>query len=139
MITLKTVDLAQANQVIQKGIARASEINSPSTLCVVDVGGTIIAQARMDGASVSSVALAYNKAYTAVSTRLATSFIATIAQPHGDFYGIANGLDGRAIIFPGGVPISVDGEIVGAVGASGGNGAQDEDVAQSAAKILSAY
>jgi uncharacterized protein GlcG (DUF336 family) len=68
---------------------------------------------------------------------VATSFIKTIAQPGGDFYGIANGLSGRAIIFPGGVPISVDGAVVGAVGASGGNGSQDEEVAQAAAKAIS--
>jgi uncharacterized protein GlcG (DUF336 family) len=137
MITVKSLGLADANMLIQAGIARANEIGSPSTIAVVDVGGTVIAQARMDGASLSSVTLAYNKAYTAVATRLATSFITTIAQPGGDFYGIANGLGGRAIIFPGGVPITVDGEIVGAVGASGGNGAQDEDVAQTAASAIS--
>ena len=81
MITLKSLGLAEANAVIQAGIARAAEINSPSTICVVDVSGTVIAQARMDGASVSSVELAYDKAYTAASVRLATSFITTIAQP----------------------------------------------------------
>ena len=137
MITVQSLGLAEANQLIAAAIARATEIGSPSTICVVDPGGTVIAQARMDGALLCSVALAYNKAYTAVSCKLATSFIQTIAQPGGDFYGIANGLDGRAIIFPGGVPITVAGQVVGAVGASGGNGAQDEDVAQSAAKAIS--
>jgi uncharacterized protein GlcG (DUF336 family) len=137
MITLKSLGLTEANALIQAGIGRADEISSPSTIAVVDVGGTVIAQARMDGASLCSVELAYNKAYTALACRLATSFIKTIAQPGGDFYGIANGLDGRAIIFPGGVPITVDGQVVGAVGASGGNGTQDEDVAQAAANGLS--
>ena len=137
MITIKSLGLADADLVIEAGIARANEIGSPSTVSVVDVGGTVIAQARMDGASLCSVELAYNKAYTALSVRLATSFIKTIAQPGGDFYGIANGLGGRAIIFPGGVPIAVDGQVVGAVGVSGGNGAQDEDVARAAAKALS--
>jgi uncharacterized protein GlcG (DUF336 family) len=137
MITVKSLGLAEANRIIEAGIARAEEIGSPSTIAVVDVGGTVIAQARMDGASLSSVALAYDKAYTSVSTRLATSFITTIAQPGGDFYGIANGLGGRAIIFPGGVPVEIDGQVVGAVGASGGKGAQDEDVARAAANILS--
>jgi uncharacterized protein GlcG (DUF336 family) len=137
MITLKSIGLADANRVIQAGIARATEIHSPSTIAVVDVGGTVVAQARMDGASLSSVALAYNKAYTSLSCRLPTSTITKIAQPGGDFYGIANGLDGRAIIFPGGIPIEVDGQVVGAVGASGGNGAQDEDVARAAADSLS--
>jgi len=137
MITVKSLGLTEANVLIQAGIARATEIGSPSTIAVVDVGGTVIAQARMDGALLCSVELACNKAYTALACRLATSFIKTIAQPGGDFYGIANGLGGRAIIFPGGVPITVDGQVVGAVGASGGNGAQDEDVAQAAAKAIS--
>jgi uncharacterized protein GlcG (DUF336 family) len=136
MITVKSLGLAAANLLIDGGIARAKKIGSPSTICVVDVGGTVIAQARMDGASLCSVELAYDKAYTAVSCRLATSFIKTIAQPGGDFYGIANGLGGRAIIFPGGVPISADGQVVGAVGASGGNGDQDEEVAQAAAAAI---
>jgi uncharacterized protein GlcG (DUF336 family) len=82
------------------------------------------------------VTLAYNKAYTSVSTRLATSFVTKIALPGADFYGIANGLDGRAIIFPGGVPICLDGAVVGAVGASGGNGKQDEDVGRAAARVI---
>ena len=139
MMTVKSLDLSDANAVIQAGISRATEIGSPSTISVVDVGGIVIAQARMDGAALCSVELASNKAYTALSCRLATSFIKTIAQPGGDFYGIANGLGGRAIIFPGGVPISIDGQVVGAVGASGGNGSQDEDVAQAAAKAVSQF
>lgn len=138
MLTITSLGLEDAESVIRAGIARATEISSPSTICVVDPGGTVIAQARMDGASLSSVELAYNKAFTSVSTRLATSFITTIAQPGRDFYGIANGLGGRAIIFPGGVPILVDGHVVGAVGASGGNGVQDEDVARAAADGLTA-
>ncbi|HEY9132075.1 MAG TPA: heme-binding protein [Dyella sp.] len=133
MITMKSLGLADAGLVIQAGIDHANKIGSPSTIAVVDAGGTVIAQARMDGASLSSVVLAYDKAYTSLSCRLATSEITKIAQPGGDFYGIANGLGGRAIIFPGGIPIRVGGQVIGAVGASGGNGAQDEEVARAAA------
>lgn len=137
MIAVNSLGLEDANRIIQAGIAHAGKIGSPSTITVVDAGGTVVMQARMDGASLSSVALAYNKAYTSLSCRLATSEITKIAQPGGDFYGIANGLGGRAIIFPGGIPIRVDGQVVGAVGASGGNGAQDEEVARTAANSLS--
>jgi uncharacterized protein GlcG (DUF336 family) len=137
MITTKSVDLAEATHILQAGIARANEIGSPSTVSVVDAAGTIVVQARMDGASLSSVALAYNKAYTSLSCRMPTSAIAKIAQPGGDFYGIANGLGGRAIIFPGGIPIEFEGKVVGAVGASGGNGTQDEEVARAAATSFS--
>jgi uncharacterized protein GlcG (DUF336 family) len=131
--TAKSLDLEDANRIIRAGLIHAKKIGSPSTIAVVDVGGTVVAQARMDGASLSSVALAYNKAYTSLSCRMATSSITKIAQPGGDFYGIANGLDGRAIIFPGGIPIEVEGQVVGAVGASGGDGDQDEQVARAAA------
>jgi uncharacterized protein GlcG (DUF336 family) len=131
--TAKSLDLEDANRMIRAGLIHAKKIGSPSTIAVVDVGGTVVAQARMDGASLSSVALAYNKAYTSLSCRMATSSITKIAQPGGDFYGIANGLDGRAIIFPGGIPIEVEGQVVGAVGASGGDGDQDEQVARAAA------
>jgi uncharacterized protein GlcG (DUF336 family) len=137
MITLTSVGLADANRVIQAGIARAIDINSPSTIAVVDAAGTVVAQARMDGASLSSVTLAYDKAYTSLSCRLATSAICKIAQPGGDFYGIANGLGGRAIIFPGGIPIEIEKQVIGAVGVSGGNGAQDEDVARAAVAAAS--
>ena len=137
MNTVKSVDLDDANRMIRAGIIHAKTIASPSTITVVDVGGTVVAQARMDGASLSSVALAYNKAYTSLSCRMATSAITQIAQPGGDFYGIANGLGGRAIIFPGGIPIEIEGKVVGAVGASGGDGAQDEQVARAAAAGLS--
>jgi uncharacterized protein GlcG (DUF336 family) len=137
MITLKSLGLEDANRILQAGIVHATKIGSPSTIAIVDVGGAIVAQARMDGASLSSVALAYNKAYTSLSCRLATSTITKIAQPGGDFYGIANGLGGRAIIFPGGIPIAFEGQVVGAVGASGGDGAQDEQVARAAAASLS--
>ena len=80
MIAIKSLGLRDANVVIQAGIARAVEIGSPSTIAVVDVGGTIVAQARMDGASLSSVALAYNKAYTSLSCRMPTSEITKIAS-----------------------------------------------------------
>ena len=133
MLTIQSLDLADANLLIHAGIEHAQHIGSPSTVAVVDAGGTVIAHARMDGASLSSVALAYNKAYTSVSTKLATKEITKIAQPGGDFYGIANGLDGRAIIFPGGVPIKVGQTVVGAVGVSGGTGGQDNEVAEAAA------
>jgi uncharacterized protein GlcG (DUF336 family) len=91
MMSVKSLGLADANRMLQAGIAHANKIRSPSTIAVVDVGGAIVAQARMDGASLSSVVLAYNKAYTSLLCRMATSEITKIAQPGGDFYGIANG------------------------------------------------
>ncbi len=97
MITVKSLGLTDANLVIQAGIARANKIGSPSTIAVVDVGGTVVAQARMDGASLSSVALAYDKAYTSLSCRLPTSTITKIARIDAvspKFYSMCSGGSG---------------------------------------------
>jgi uncharacterized protein GlcG (DUF336 family) len=137
MITVKTLSLDDAKTIIEAGKAHAKKIGVPSTLCVVDISGTVIAQERMDGASLSSVELANNKAYTASSLRMSTSAIGAIAKPGDPFFGIANGLGGRAIVFAGGLPIQVDGQVVGALGSSGGTGEQDEEVAKTAVSSFS--
>lgn len=49
------------------------------------------------------------------------------------FFGIHNSNGGRIIIFGGGVPLANDGQVVGAVGVSGGTGEQDQTVAEAAA------
>ncbi len=61
-----------------------------------------------------------------------TSTTNTIAQPGGDFYGIANGLNGRAIIFAGGRRLEADGQVIGAVGSERRQRRQDEDEAPAA-------
>ncbi len=55
------------------------------------------------------------------------------SQPGGQFYGIQESNKGRVIIFAGGVPLERDGEVVGAVGVSGGDGDQDTKVAEAGA------
>jgi uncharacterized protein GlcG (DUF336 family) len=90
----------------------------------------------MDGARLASAELAYNKAYTALATQLETAVLGSVAQPGSEFFGIANALGGRVIVFAGGMPIIVDSKVVGAVGASGGTGEQDEDVARAAVNGL---
>ena len=57
------------------------------------------------------------------------------AQPGGQFYGIQDSNLGRVMIFAGGVPLTVDGTVVGAVGVSGGTGDQDQAVAAAAAAL----
>jgi uncharacterized protein GlcG (DUF336 family) len=133
MINVKSLGLDDAKAIISAGQAHAEKIGVPSTICVVDPAGTVIAQERMDGATVSSVELAYDKSYTAGSIGMPTAAIGEIAKPGDPFYGIANGLGGRAVVFAGGLPLRADDELVGAVGSSGGTGDQDAEVAQAAA------
>ena len=59
--------------------------------------------------------------------------LAENAQPGKQFYGIQGSKQGRVMIFAGGIPLRQDGQVVGAVGVSGGSGEQDQTVAEAAA------
>ncbi|MFB1299542.1 heme-binding protein [Mycobacterium sp. pW049] len=103
---------------------------------VVDAGGHLVAFGRMDGAEIAGPVLAVDKAYTAVANRIATSELAVLAAPGGELFGIhANG-GGRFVIFGGGVPLTVDGVVVGGIGVSGASAAEDEACALAAARLL---
>jgi uncharacterized protein GlcG (DUF336 family) len=132
----QTVSLADAKRVIDAGETKAAEIGQPMNIAVVDAGGNLVAHVRMDGAWIGSVDIAINKAYTARAFDLPTADLAKQAQPGGQFYGIEASNHGRVMTFAGGIPLERDGRIVGAVGASGGEGKQDQAVAEAAAEAL---
>ena len=127
-----TVDLATALRMIAAAHAEAERRSIVVSAAVVDAGGNLVAFGRMDGAEIAGPVLAVDKAYTAVSNRIATSELATLAAPGGELFGLhANG-GGRFVIFGGGVPITVEGTVVGGVGVSGASAADDEACAVAA-------
>jgi uncharacterized protein GlcG (DUF336 family) len=88
---------------------------------------------RMDGAWVGSIDISINKAFTARAFDISTKDLAKQAQPGGQFYGIHVSNKGRVMIFAGGVPLKRNGQVVGAIGVSGGSGEQDQAVAEAGA------
>ena len=68
---------------------------------------------------------------------IATRNLAPLGQPGGDFFGINTSNDGRIMIFAGGIPLRRAGEVVGAIGVSGGSGKQDQAVAEAGAAAFS--
>lgn len=131
-----TVDLATAQRMIAAAHAEAERRSILVSAAVVDAGGHLIAFGRMDGAEIAGPVLAVDKAYTAVANRIATSELATLAAPGGELFGLhANG-GGRFVIFGGGLPIAIDGAIVGGVGVSGASAAEDEACAFAALRCL---
>lgn len=127
-----TISLSDARRVIDAGVAKATEIGQPMNVAVVDAGGNLVAHVRMDDAWIGSIDIAINKAFTARAFDLPTADLADFAQPGDQFYGISGTNNGRVVIFAGGIPLSRDGHIVGAVGVSGGEGKQDQAVAEAA-------
>jgi uncharacterized protein GlcG (DUF336 family) len=128
-----TVSLEDARRVTAAGEERAREIGQPQNIAVVDAGGNLVSHIRMDGAWIGSVDIAINKAFTARAFDLPTADLAANSQPGGQFYGIQESNKGRVMIFAGGIPLKRDGQVVGAVGVSGGDGEQDTTVAEAAA------
>jgi uncharacterized protein GlcG (DUF336 family) len=131
-----SVSLDDAQRVIAAGRAKAEEISSPSNIAVVDAGGNLVAHSRMDGAWIGSIDISINKAFTARALDISTEDLASNATPGNQFYGIHVSNGGRIMIFAGGIPLRQGGQIVGAVGVSGGTGDQDKTVAAAAAEAL---
>jgi uncharacterized protein GlcG (DUF336 family) len=130
---LETLSLDDARHIIAAGEAKAREIESPSNIAVVDAGGHLLAHVRMDKAWIGSIKISIDKAFTARMFNTATKDLAELAQPGEPFFGIQESNSGRVMIFAGGVPIKHNGEVVGAVGVSGGTGDQDQTVVEAAA------
>jgi uncharacterized protein GlcG (DUF336 family) len=102
---------------------------------VVDAGGHLLASQRMDGAALGAMQLAIGKAFTAVSWATPSGAFGPSTQPGGDDWGW-NTTDPRIVVYAGGIPLLVDAELVGAIGASGGTAAEDEECVVVAASGL---
>jgi len=124
VITYQTLSLAEASIALDAAQKKAEELGVPEVLCVADVAGYPIALRRLDGGKVTSVQIAMNKAFTAAGHRKPTHNYKN-ALPGEEAFGIFTQHEGRFTVFVGGFPILVDGEVVGGIGASGGNGEQD--------------
>jgi uncharacterized protein GlcG (DUF336 family) len=122
--------LDDAKKIIGAAEKRATAIGQPMNIAVADAGGNLIAHVRMDGAWIGSIDISIKKAFTSRAFDIATKDLAPLAQPGHDFFGIHASNDGRIMIFAGGIPLKREGKVVGAVGVSGGSGAQDHAVAQ---------
>ncbi len=96
-----------------------------TVVAVCDGGGNAVCMQRADNAYIASVDIAMNKAYTSASLKMPTKQVAELAKPDAPLYGIQNTNNGRIVIFGGGVPLYKNGEIVGALGVSGGSAEQD--------------
>jgi uncharacterized protein GlcG (DUF336 family) len=135
-IQQESVSLDDARRIISAGEEKAGKIESPSNIAVVDAGGNLVAHIRMDGAWIGSVDISINKAFTSRAFDISTKALADSAQPGDQFYGIQESNHGRVVVFAGGIPLERDGQVLGAVGVSGGTGDQDQAVAEAAAGAL---
>lgn len=127
------VTLQTAQTIVAAAEQRAHDIGVPMNIAVVDDGANLVAFARMDGAWLGSIDIALGKAFTARAFDLGTEELAPMSQPGQPLYGITATNHGRVVILPGGLPLRAGGAVVGAIGVSGGEVAQDQQVAEAGA------
>ncbi|GAB2814182.1 heme-binding protein [Comamonas piscis] len=123
------LELAEARVMSLAALAKAKEIGVTETVCITDEGGFPLVLERMDGARVTGPQIAWNKAFTAAGHKRSTHLFNTApngpALPGNEAFGIQWSFEGKFAVFVGGYPIVVNGEVIGGVGLSGGNGEQD--------------
>ena len=130
-VSTKILSFEGAQRALDAGIAKARDMEVPQCISVVDAGGHLLAFARMDGAFAMSFDTSLMKAKTAAS----------YGEPTGNILAgvdlkLAIATQGQRINLPGGLPIIVEGSIVGAVGVGSGTGEQDREVARAAVAAI---
>jgi uncharacterized protein GlcG (DUF336 family) len=134
--TSKGVNLDTGLQVIESARRAAEAIGVPMNIAVVDDGNNLVAFQRMDGAWLGSIDIAHGKAYTARAFDMPTKDLGPLCQPGKPLFGIEASNGGRLVIFAGGIPLERGGEVVGAIGVSGGSVEQDQAVAEAGAEAF---
>jgi uncharacterized protein GlcG (DUF336 family) len=133
----KSIDLTTAEKAIAAAAKKASELGLKMCIAVSDEAGDLKAFERMDGAPRLSIQIAQDKAYTAAGYGLAThTWWDFIKDDPPLLHGITH--TPRLIVFGGGFPIVLEGEMVGAIGLSGGHYSQDMECARAALAAIGA-
>jgi glc operon protein GlcG len=128
------ISLENAKKAAAAAIAEARKNNFTMALAIVDPNGTLVYYEKIDNTQIGSANVAINKARSAALYKRPTKAFEEALAKGGDGLKVLR-LEG-AIPVEGGVPIVMDGKIVGAIGMSGGTSAQDAQCAQVGADAL---
>ncbi|WP_411681014.1 GlcG/HbpS family heme-binding protein [Clostridium thailandense] len=122
------MNLALAKEITAAAEAKAKEIKVPMYITIDDADANLISINRMAGVILASEKISQGKAYTAVALKMPTSRLSELSQPGAPLYGIHN--NSNIIIFGGGFPLILNGEVIGSIGVSGGSVEEDMSVAE---------
>ncbi len=132
-----SIDAETAEKAVAAAAKKAAELNLRMCIAVCDESGDLKAFARMDGAQKLSIQISQDKAYTAVSYSMPThAWFDFIKNDPPLLHGITH--TPRLIVFGGGFPIVIKGEMIGAIGVSGGHYSQDMECARAALEAIGA-
>ncbi len=132
LITIRRLSISDARVLLEGAEEKSREIGVPMCSAVTDEAGNLIAFTRMDGAKISSISIAMDKAFTGAAAKKGTHEYNQLAVPGKPTFGIHVTNQGRFSIIGGGLPIIINDEVVGGIGISGGTAEEDQIVAQGA-------
>ena len=130
MIAVNRLCIEDARILIEGARQKAAQIGVPMCIAVTDDSGNLIAFERMNGGKAHSVHVSIDKAYTAGSARKATHEYNAANVPGNLAFGIHTESGGRISTVGGGLPIFINDQCLGGIGASSGSPQQDMDVSQ---------
>lgn len=130
-VQIRTLDQAGAERVLQAAKQSARKHNAPSAIAAVDFAGELLAFERMDDVRLASTQLAIDKARTAARLQRATQEVEDNINNGRTAFVTAGIMSLR-----GGMPVVVDGKVVGAVGVAGRSKETDVDIAKEAADAV---
>jgi len=131
LIDKKSLTLEAAQKIATASLVEARANNWNVIIAVVDEGGHLITLNRMETAQYGSIDVAIGKAKTAAAFRRPTKVLEDVAKTRPTLSTIAN-----AYLLEGGVPITYNGQVIGAVGVSGATSQQDAQVAEAGINSL---
>jgi uncharacterized protein GlcG (DUF336 family) len=124
-----------AQKMVNAAVAKARDLGVTENVAILDEGGNLKAFSRMDGASIPTIEMAQNKAYTALLGVSTQDFFNFIQSDPSLLAGIPT--LSRMAAWGGGFPIKLNGEVVGAIGVSGAPAVQnDVDCARAALALV---
>jgi len=126
--TKRAVTAELAAKLVEGAVAKAKSLGVPQVVAIMDESGLLKAFCRMDGAPLISIEVAQNKAYTALLGAPSQDFFNRIKDNPALLAGVPH--IPRIAVFGGGLPIKIDGVVVGGIGVSGGSVDQDVECAQ---------
>jgi glc operon protein GlcG len=136
MRTLYSLDYSEARRAADLVLEKAVQMQKSAVVAVADAHGDLICFARMDGAPVSSILIAINKAWTAARERKPTKEIGDKIKHPEKAHDIAYYGDPKYVGWGGGIPVWKNGEVVGAVAVSGLSSNEDAALAALGAELI---
>ncbi len=138
MRNVPVIGYSEAKKIIDEIVEKATQMEKSVVVAVADPHGELIAFARMDGAPISSIRIAANKAWTAARERQTTKEIGDKVRHPEKGHDIAYYGDPRFVGWGGGIPIWKDGAVAGAVAVSGASSREDVELATLALELIGA-